>query len=117
MVDVIAFAALGWERRAVTDALVGVEPAAQPHTWQGRLGDGSSCLVIQTGIGIDRARAAALVLHVATAGIEKYPLFSLSYCELRRFTPRSYVAGELSSPALELSAEILRALDREAWSS
>jgi nucleoside phosphorylase len=59
MVDVAIFAALGWERRAVTSALRGVEPAERPRTWRGRLGDGASCLVVQTGMGPARARAAA----------------------------------------------------------
>lgn len=57
--EVAIFAALGWERRAVTAALRQVEPAGRPRTWRGRLGDGTSCLVVQTGMGPDRARAAA----------------------------------------------------------
>ena len=59
MLDVAIFAALGWERRAVTGALPGVEPGAEPGTWNGHLGDGTSCRIVQTGIGRERARSAA----------------------------------------------------------
>src|SRR5881397_154728 len=59
MFDVAIFTALGWERRAVTEALRAVEPAGRPRTWRGRLADGASCLVVQTGIGPARAAAAA----------------------------------------------------------
>src|SRR5437870_2351628 len=57
MFDVAIFTALGWERRAVTEALRAVEPAGRPRTWRGRLADGASCLVVQTGIGPARAAA------------------------------------------------------------
>src|SRR2546428_4709066 len=59
MFAVAIFPALGWERRAVTEALRAVEPAGRPRTWRGRLADGASCLVVQTGIGPARAAAAA----------------------------------------------------------
>jgi nucleoside phosphorylase len=59
MYDLAIFAALGWERRAVTAALGRVEPAGRPRTWRGTLGDGASCLVVQTGLGLRRAGAAA----------------------------------------------------------
>jgi nucleoside phosphorylase len=59
MHDVLVFAALAWEVRAATQALSGVEPAGRPGTWRGYLGDGVSCLVVRTGLGLDRARAAA----------------------------------------------------------
>jgi 4-hydroxy-3-methylbut-2-en-1-yl diphosphate reductase len=58
MLDVVIFTALGWERRAVT---VGLEGASSfgARRWQARLQDGSSCLVVQTGMGPERARTAA----------------------------------------------------------
>src|SRR3989442_12785413 len=59
MFDVAIFTALGWERRAVTEALRVVEPAGPPRAWRGRLADGASCLVVQTGVGPARAAAAA----------------------------------------------------------
>src|SRR5437879_817839 len=58
MFDLAIFTALGWERRAVTEALRAVEPAGWPRTWCGRLADGASCLLVQTGIGPARASAA-----------------------------------------------------------
>ncbi len=58
-VDVAAFTALGWETRAVLAALADVRPAGPPRRWHGRLGDGCGCLVVQTGIGLERAAAAA----------------------------------------------------------
>src|SRR5207253_2575702 len=59
MFDLAIFTALGWERRAVTEALRAVEPAGWPRTWSGRLADGASCLLVPTGIGPARASAAA----------------------------------------------------------
>ncbi len=59
MFDLAIFAALGWERRAVTDSLPGRRDGVAPGTWSGRLGDGSSCIVVQTGVGRERARVAA----------------------------------------------------------
>src|SRR2546428_14157646 len=67
MFDVAIFPALGWERRAVTEALRAVEPAGRPRTWRGRLADGASCLVVQTGIGPARAAAAAAATPPAGA--------------------------------------------------
>ena len=58
-VDIAAFAALGWEARAVLGALRDVRPLPGKRQWLGRLGDGCSCLVVQTGIGPQRAAAAA----------------------------------------------------------
>ena len=58
-VDVVAFAALGWEARTILAALHGVEPADAPRHWSGRLPDGGTCLVVQTGMGAARAAAAA----------------------------------------------------------
>jgi nucleoside phosphorylase len=58
MVDVVIFAALGWERRAVSSGLVALEPAGLV-SWRARLPDGGSCLVVQTGVGMERARTAA----------------------------------------------------------
>jgi adenosylhomocysteine nucleosidase len=60
MEDVVVFTALGWERRAVMAGLSAPEPAELPGSWRGRLGDGGSCLVVQTGIGPERAHRAAV---------------------------------------------------------
>lgn len=57
--DIVAFAALGWEARAVLAGLTDVQPAGEPHRWHGRLRDGRSCLVVQSGMGAERAIAAA----------------------------------------------------------
>src|SRR5436309_671415 len=65
MFDVAIFTALGWERRAVTEALRAVEPAGRPRTWRGRLADGASCLVVQTGLG----PASADVIDEATGEV------------------------------------------------
>jgi nucleoside phosphorylase len=59
MDDVAIFAALGWEARAVLAALAGVEADRSAGTWRGYLGDGASCVVVQTGMGGRRAAAAA----------------------------------------------------------
>src|SRR6058998_86445 len=59
MVDIVIFAALAWERRAVTRELAGIVSGDGLRIWRGRLGDGASCLVMQTGIGAERARLAA----------------------------------------------------------
>jgi adenosylhomocysteine nucleosidase len=59
MYDLIVFAALGWERRAVTEALTLSVPVGGPGRWQGRLQDGGSVIVVQTGVGLERARVAA----------------------------------------------------------
>ena len=59
MYDLAVFAALDFERRAVTDALESVELAERPGAWRGYTADGASCLVVQTGIGPGRARRAA----------------------------------------------------------
>src|SRR5213592_2682200 len=59
MFDVAIFTALGWERRAVTGALRSAETSGPSGAWRGRLADGASCLVVQTGIGRARAAAAA----------------------------------------------------------
>jgi len=67
MFDVAIFAALGWERRAVTGALRAVEPGGSSRTWSGRLADGASCLVVQTGIGPRRASLAAAAVPPAGA--------------------------------------------------
>jgi nucleoside phosphorylase len=59
MHDVAIFAALAWECRAVLRALAVSVPVGGPRRWLGRLGDGSSVVVLQTGMGPDRARVAA----------------------------------------------------------
>ena len=58
MYDLAVFAALDFERRAVTDALRSVVPAGR-GAWRGATADGASCFVVQTGIGPGRARSAA----------------------------------------------------------
>ena len=58
-VGITAFAALGWEARAVLAGLADVEAAGEPRRWRGRLRDGRTCLVVQTGMGPARAAAAA----------------------------------------------------------
>jgi adenosylhomocysteine nucleosidase len=58
MDDVTIFAALGWERRVVTAALAEVNDVAGVG-WRGRSGDGAQCLVMQTGVGPERAARAA----------------------------------------------------------
>lgn len=59
MEDVVVFAALGWEARAIVDGLQGVE-ALGPRVWRGYLGDGAAVRVLQVGIGPERARRAAM---------------------------------------------------------
>jgi len=56
--DIAIFAALGWERRAVAGALVDVAPLG-PGSWEARLGDQGPCVLIETGIGAERAGRAA----------------------------------------------------------
>lgn len=58
MYDVVMFAALGWEARAVVAGLAAPEAAGQPGAWRGHLGDGASALVVATGIGPARAARA-----------------------------------------------------------
>jgi adenosylhomocysteine nucleosidase len=59
MYDLAIFTALAWERRAVLAALRDVAPASTTRTWHGRLTDGTSCLVAQTGVGPEHARRVA----------------------------------------------------------
>lgn len=59
MRGITVFAALGWERRAATAALAAVVPGERARTWRGRLGDGTPCLVVETGVGPERAERAA----------------------------------------------------------
>ncbi len=65
--DVVAFAALGWEARAVLAGLRDVRPADGPRRWCGGLPDGGTCLVVQTGMGSARAAAAARAVPSADA--------------------------------------------------
>ena len=58
-VDIVAFAALAWEARAVRAGLQAVEVAGESRRWRGRLRDGRTCLLLQTGMGAARATAAA----------------------------------------------------------
>lgn len=59
MLDITVFAALGWERRAVTAGLRSVEPVAA-RWWRAAVNGGAGrCLIVQTGMGQQRARDAA----------------------------------------------------------
>src|SRR5256885_4760116 len=60
------FPAPGWERGAGTGAVRSAETSGPSGAWRGRLADGASCLVVQTGIG--RARAAAAAAAAPPAG-------------------------------------------------
>ena len=64
MLDVAVFTALGSERRAATEVL-GASRQTGSGIWRGRLGDGGSCAVVQTGIGPARAQAAAAAIEPA----------------------------------------------------
>ena len=89
MLDLAVFTALGWERRAAIDGL-GASEQIGSRTWRGRLGDGASCLVVQTGVGPERARAAA-------AAIEPARLFLACGCAgalIGRLEPGDLVAAE-----------------------
>jgi nucleoside phosphorylase len=57
--EIAIFAALGWERRAVMAGLSEVS-AEGPGRWRGSLRDGTSCIVVQTGVGPRRAREEAM---------------------------------------------------------
>jgi len=67
VLDLVVFAALAWEAAAARAALRALAPGPWPRTWRGRLGDGGSCLVVQTGIGPQRAAAAAAAVPPAHA--------------------------------------------------
>src|SRR5262245_17917080 len=58
MEDVVVFAALPWEARAVLPGLSAPERMGTAE-WRGHLGDGATCRVVATGIGAARAAAAA----------------------------------------------------------
>ena len=65
----MVFSALPWERRAVSRPLgVSGSPMA-PATWVLRLAGGRSGVLVETGIGAARARAAALAAPVARAWV------------------------------------------------
>jgi nucleoside phosphorylase len=69
MLDLAIFAALDWERRAVTSALRDVTPTGAGR-WTARLrADDGPSLVVRTGIGPERARAAAREVPDARAFI------------------------------------------------
>lgn len=67
MLELAIFTALDWERRAVVPGLVGVDANPTLRTWRGRLGDGGSCLLVQTGVGVERAHTAAVNVPPARA--------------------------------------------------
>lgn len=67
MEDVVIFAALPWERRAVGRALgVSTSPIG-PRRWAIRFAGGRPGVLVETGIGASRARAAALAAPAAKA--------------------------------------------------
>jgi nucleoside phosphorylase len=63
--DIAAFAALGWEARAVLAGLQDVRPVEGQRSWHGRLRDGRTCVVVQTGMGAERATTAARLAPAA----------------------------------------------------
>jgi nucleoside phosphorylase len=67
MEDVVVFAALHWERRAVSRALGASRSPVAPRTWAIRLAGGRSGVLVETGMGTIRARAAALEAPAARA--------------------------------------------------
>jgi nucleoside phosphorylase len=68
MEDVVVFAALPWERRAVSRALGASNAGGGSRRWTIRLGSGRGTLV-ETGIGAARARVAALAAPPARAWV------------------------------------------------
>jgi adenosylhomocysteine nucleosidase len=58
MEDVVVFAALPWEARAVLPGLSAPERLGTTE-WRGHLGDGATCRVLTTGVGAALAAAAA----------------------------------------------------------
>jgi len=73
MYDVVIFAPLGWERRALQGGLGELRPAAGLRRWSGRLGDGATCLLVQAGVGFGRATTVA-------AGVPPAGLFITCGC-------------------------------------
>ena len=63
----MVFAALHWERHAVGRALGASGSPMAPRTWAIHLADGRSGVLIETGMGTVRARAAALQAPAARA--------------------------------------------------
>ena len=63
----MVFAALRWERRAVSRALRASRSPVAPGTWAIHLAGGRSGVLIETGMGTVRARAAALEAPAARA--------------------------------------------------
>jgi len=67
MEDVVVFAALHWERRAVARALGASRSPVAPGRWPIRFAGGRSGVLVETGMGPVRARAAALAAPAARA--------------------------------------------------
>ena len=67
MEDVVVFAALPWERRAASRALGASASPIAARTWAIRLAGGRSGVLVETGIGPARARAAAVAAPAAKA--------------------------------------------------
>ena len=65
----MVFAALPWERRAVSRALGASGSPVAPRTWAIRFAGGRSGILVETGIGAARARTAALAAPEARAWV------------------------------------------------
>lgn len=65
----MVFAALGWERRAVSRALCASAAPLRAGVWALRLGSRATGLLVETGIGPRRAREAALAAPDARAWV------------------------------------------------
>ena len=63
----MVFAALPWERRAVSRALGARAVPIRPRTWTIRFAGGRSGVLVETGVGPVRAREAALAAPAAKA--------------------------------------------------
>jgi len=69
MEDVVVFAALPWERRAVGRALGASGSPVAPQTWRIRFAGGRSGVLVQIGMGPMRARAAGFAAPAARAWV------------------------------------------------
>lgn len=69
MQDMVVFAALPFERRAVSRALGASRSPAAARTWAIRFAGGRSGVLVETGMGPTRARAAALAAPAAKAWV------------------------------------------------
>lgn len=109
MLDLAIFAALPWERRAVLEGLWGVEAGERPRTWRGRLGDGATCLVVETGIGPARARTAA----EAAPAAGRFLVLGCAGGLARALAPGDLIAAEVVL-LLDERGRVTERLDAEA---